>query len=190
VFNLARDPWKLYLLEPEYGSLGHADFHAWPLLEGRYLLCLLFEYAGTLGLFDLAYRDPAGARDDFRGNWGSDELDALSRYDGLPAARLNALGTYVFGLTPTYQPATEGLPSGCNGAGGRVLKVLSNHDVVAAGDLAAGEKLVLDAYARRSSDRVWSLAMDTLLAALQAGRSLRELAAFLETARPPRCPPP
>src|SRR5262249_52367534 len=80
--TVARDLWKLYIVDPQYGSLGYDGYHDWSLLEGRYLLCLLFEYAGTLGLFDLAYGDPMGARDDFRDNWGADDLDYLSRYDG------------------------------------------------------------------------------------------------------------
>jgi hypothetical protein len=79
--------WNLYIADPHYGSLGYLGFHDWPLLEGRYALCVLFEYAATLGLIDVAYTDPAGARDDFRGNWGADDLDYLSRYDGLTAVR-------------------------------------------------------------------------------------------------------
>jgi hypothetical protein len=79
--------WHLYIAEPRYGSLGYLGFHDWPLLEGRYALCVLFEYAATLGLIDVTYTDPAGARDDFRGNWGADDLDYLSRYDGLTAIR-------------------------------------------------------------------------------------------------------
>jgi hypothetical protein len=77
--------WKLYLEDPHYGSLGYDGYHDWALLEGRYTLAVLFEYAGTLGLIDLDYVHPNGARDDFRGNWGGDFLDALSRYDGLRA---------------------------------------------------------------------------------------------------------
>ena len=56
---------------------------------------MLFEYAGTLGLIDLDYIHPGGARDDYRGNWGGDFLDALSRYDGLQSIRLNPLGAYA-----------------------------------------------------------------------------------------------
>ncbi|MGH3674919.1 MAG: hypothetical protein ACRDU5_04125, partial [Mycobacterium sp.] len=50
---------------------------------------MLFEYAATLGLIDVTYTDPADARDDFRDNWGADDLDYLSRYDGLRAIRIN-----------------------------------------------------------------------------------------------------
>jgi hypothetical protein len=45
-----RSLWKLYISDPQYGSLGYAGFHNWTLLEGRYTLAVLFEYAATLGL--------------------------------------------------------------------------------------------------------------------------------------------
>ncbi len=80
-----RGLWKLYLVDPEYGSLGYAGYAGysdWPILEGRYTLCVLFEYAATLGLVDISYTDPAGARDDFSGNWGAECLDSLSRMTG------------------------------------------------------------------------------------------------------------
>ncbi len=112
--------WRLYIADPEYGSLGYSGFADWPILEGRYTLAVLFEYAGTLGLFDLEYTDPAGARDDFRGNWGTDDLDYLSRYDCLRAVRLNALGAYVLGLTGKY-----GAPSSVDQVH-QTLKVLPN----------------------------------------------------------------
>jgi hypothetical protein len=96
--------WKLYLVDPHYGSLGYDGFHRWEILEGRYTLAVLFEYAGTLGLLDLDYIHPTGARADFQDNWGGDDLDALSRYDGLQAIRLTALGRYALGLIDTYQP--------------------------------------------------------------------------------------
>jgi len=66
--------------------------HDWTLLEGRYTLAVLFEYAATLELIDLDYVHANGARDDFRDNWGGDFLDSLSRYDGLQAIRLNPTG--------------------------------------------------------------------------------------------------
>lgn len=167
--------WRLYIADAQYGSLGYTGFGDWAILEGRYTLAVLFEYAGTLGLFDVDYTDPAGARDDFRGNWGTDDLDYLSRYDGLFAIRLNALGAYVFGLTERYQqpagPALEG-----------TLKVLPNLDVVVTGELPPADRLVLDGYAQRTADRVWALRDASLLAAFEAGRSLDQLREFL-TAR-------
>jgi hypothetical protein len=167
--------WKLYISDAQYGSLGYSGFADWPILEGRYTLAVLFEYAGTLGLFDLAYTDPAGARDDFRGNWGTEDLDYLSRYDGLRAVRLNPLGAYVLGLVSRYEPPADEQPRG------QTLKVLPNLDIVVTGDLPPADRLTLDAYAERSAERVWTLRERTLLAAIDAGRSLEQLRSFLTT---------
>lgn len=164
--------WKLYLEDPQYGSLGYAGFHRWEILEGRYTLAVLFEYAGTLGLVDLEYVQPAGERDDFRDNWGVDDLDALSCYDGLQAVRLNALGCFALGLADTYQP-----PAATGQA--RVLKVLPNLDVVVTGSLDPGDELLLSAYAEQTADRVWAVSAASLLAAVDSGRDLTEFTAFL-----------
>jgi hypothetical protein len=87
--------WRLYLVDSYYGSLGYAGSQAWDVIEGRYALCVLFEYAATVGLLDVAYTDPCGARDDYRALWGADQLSCLSRYDGLAAVRVNELGAAV-----------------------------------------------------------------------------------------------
>ena len=91
--TLAR--WGLYLVDPCRGSLGPAGWQAWNVLEGRYALCVLFEYAATLGVVDVAYTGPRGARDDYRELWGADRYDSLSRYDGLAAVRVNQLGAAI-----------------------------------------------------------------------------------------------
>jgi hypothetical protein len=87
--------WHLHLDDPYHGSLGRAGSAAWDVLEGRYALCVLFEYAATLGMIDVAYADPAGVRDDYRGLWGADRHPWLSRYDGLLAIRVSELGAAV-----------------------------------------------------------------------------------------------
>ncbi|WP_157436749.1 hypothetical protein [Actinospica robiniae] len=89
--------WDLYVEDAERGSLGYApedlgEAGAWDVLEGRYLLCVAFEYAATLGLLDVAYRGPEDAREDFRGLWGTADYRYLSRYDGLLAVRRNGSG--------------------------------------------------------------------------------------------------
>lgn len=86
---------RLYLIDSYYGSLGHAGHQAWGIVEGRYALCVLFEYAATMGVIDVAYTDPAGARADYRGLWGGDSLAWLSRYDGLVGVRVNELGAAI-----------------------------------------------------------------------------------------------
>ncbi|MBA2324269.1 MAG: hypothetical protein H0V92_09750 [Pseudonocardiales bacterium] len=167
-----RGLWRLYIEDAQYGSLGYDGHHEWSILEGRYTLVVLFEYAATLGLLDVDYVDPAGARDDFAEMWGADWIDALSRYDGLVAVRLNALGRYAAGLSPAYSPPT---PTASN----RNLKVLANFDIVATGELPAADRLVLDAYAARTSDHVWTLSMASLLVAADRDRPPAGLGAFL-----------
>jgi hypothetical protein len=87
--------WRLYIADSYYGSLGHAGCGAWDIVEGRYALCVLLEYAATVGLVDVAYADPRGARDDYRALWGADQYAYLSRYDGLLAVRVNDLGAAI-----------------------------------------------------------------------------------------------
>jgi hypothetical protein len=124
------------------------------------------------GLLDLDYVHPTGARDDFQDNWGGDDLDALSRYDGLRAIRLTALGRYALGLTDIYQR-----PTGDNNTQG--LKVLPNLDVVATGALSSGDQLVLAGYAEHTADRVWTVSAASLLRAINTGRDPTDFAGFL-----------
>lgn len=165
--------WRLYLVDPQYGSFGYDGYYHWELLEGRYTLAVLFEYAGTLGLIDLDYVGASGARDDFRGNWGGEDLDALSRYDGLQAIRLTAMGAYVLGVADTYQPVGSDVDTA------QPLKVLPNLDIVATGDLSAADRLILAVYTKQSADRVWTASAPSLLSAIDSGRDLVELTTFL-----------
>lgn len=87
--------WRLYIGDPYYGSLGHAGQKAWEMVEGRYTLCVLFEYAATMGLVDVRYTEADGARDDYQFLSGAAHLPRLTRYDGLLAIRLNDLGTAI-----------------------------------------------------------------------------------------------
>jgi hypothetical protein len=96
--------WRLYIDDAYYGSLGHAGTQAWDVIEGRYALCVLLEYAATIGLIDVAYTDPNGARRDYQSLWGADRYPCLSRYDGLLAVRVTELGAAIL-----HDP--EALPS-------------------------------------------------------------------------------
>lgn len=164
--------WKLYLEDPQYGSLGYAGFGEWELLEGRYTLAVVFEYAATLGLVDVAYDDPDGARDDYHENWGADYFEALSRYDGLRAIRLNDLGAYVLGLSRSYTPPEAEAPE-------RTLKVLPSLDVVTVGRPSPADLLVLESYARRTGDHVWTVSRESLLEGAAAGRRPGDFGEFL-----------
>jgi hypothetical protein len=174
-FEVARDVWHLHIDEPEYGSLeyGGGD-DEWKLVQGRFILAMLFEYAATLGLIDIAYIPPQGARNDFQSWWGTDELECLSRYDGLKFFRINALGAWCLGLTEHYEPEPV--------AARRVWKVLPNHDVVSS-DLSPdpGDVLFLDRVAQRTSDGVWRLDREKILTAVEEGLKVEEITGFLES---------
>lgn len=168
-FIVTRNPWSLYLCSPQYGSLGSGGGL---ILEERYLLGLLLEYAATLGLLDVALIPPAGARHDYGGMWGTDELPFFSRYDGLMYFRINPLGEYCLGMAPAYQSAPMEVKP--------VLRVLPNLEIAAIGaDLEQSDRLALDAYATQVSEYVWRLDAGKLLAAIEEGRPAAEIREFL-----------
>jgi hypothetical protein len=182
-FDVARDLWRLYISEPQYGSLGYTGFGKWSIVEGRYLLAYLFEYADSLGLIDVAYLPPEGVRDDFRGNWGTDQLPWLSRYDGLQYFRINPLGAYVFGEVNAYQCVCHprALLSGTEASRG--LKVLPNFDIVAMDrpSLSRADAAYLDSVADKTSDAVWHISPATLLRAAESGVLPDDILSFLTT---------
>ena len=143
---------------------------------------MLFEYAATLGLFDAAYTDPAHTRvGDLPDYLECYYQGPLSRYDGLLAVRLTPLGAYALGLSATYQPG----PAPAGDSGGIELKVLTTLDVVVVGKLMPADTMLLDAFADRGADRVWTLSRVKALAAIGTGRALGELATFLHRAEHP-----
>ena len=164
-FEVTREPWDLYISDPHDGSLGYEGFHDWELLQGRYALCLLFEYASTLGLVDVAYIAPAGVRRDFRSLWDADDLDFLSRYDGLLSFRLNPLGAYGLGLVEAYKP--RAVPARAS------LTVLPSLQINLSKEaLAPDEALLLGTYAEQESDTVWRLDREKALAAVESGHQI------------------
>ncbi len=170
-FDVNRDPWNLYLLEPGYGSLGYDGSHDWAIIEGRYVLCLLFEYAATLGLIDVAYSEPRDARPDYTHMWGSDELLYLSRYDGLHYFRLNPLGAYCLGIADAYAPSTPTARA--------ALSIYPNLSIQAAAPLSPEERTLLETYAAAEGDGVWRLDRDKALAAIEGGHDPDEFRKFL-----------
>ena len=171
-FEVNRDLWNLYIEEQHYGSLGYEGFGDWPIVQGRYLMAFLFEYAATLGLIDVAYIHPSGARHDFRNLWGSDDYDALSRYDGLLYLRINNLGAWCLGLAEKYVPTAPKIE--------QLLTVLPNRDVVASAPLGAGDVLRLGQFTTQSSDHVWKLDSMAILKALETGDSVAAMVDFLK----------
>ena len=172
-FSVTRNAWDLYICEPQYGSLGYDGSER--VLDQRYVLALLLEYAATLGIVDVALIPPAGARCDFRELWGTDELPFFSRYDGLMFFRITPLGAWCLGVESDYQPAAvEQRP---------ILRILPNLEIAAAGPgLELSDQLALNAWAVPVSDFVWRLEAHKLLVAVEEGRPLEECRDFL-TAR-------
>ena len=170
-FTIARDPFDLYIAEANYGGLNYYGDETWALLQGRFTLAFLFEYAATLGVIDVAYVPPQLVRHDFRSRWGTDDLTCLSRYDGLLWLRVNALGAWVLGQVRDYDPPPP--PKS------EALRLLSNLDVVATGTIPAADRLVLERFAEPQSQGVWKLTPAKARDVVEAGGSLDELEQFL-----------
>jgi hypothetical protein len=172
-FDVSHNPWKLYISDQQYGSLGHDGYHSWEILQLRYLLCVLFEYAATLGIIDVAYIEPTEARNDFGHLWGTDDLEFLSRYDGLIYFRVTPLGAWCLGSVEDYTPAPI-QPS-------VRLSVLPRLQVnVVGGNLSTEESLTLDTWAVESTDKSWRLDRQKAIGAIEKGRDIAELRAFLQ----------
>ena len=172
-FEVTRNPWDLYISSPHYGSLGYQGFHDWRILQARYCLCVLFEYAATLGLIDVAYISPYGARPDYGDLWGTDDLAFFSRYDGLVYFRINPLGAYCLGLATDYRPSIPETQA--------VLRVLPNLEIATVGEpLEPADEMLLNYYAQKISDVVWKLDQTRLLEAVEAGHSVPALQELLQ----------
>ena len=172
-FDVARYAWKLYICDARYGSLD--GYGNWSIIEGRYLLAFLFEYAATLGLIDVAYTHPAGALPDYYDLWGIDGIDFLSRYDGLKYIRVNSLGAYVLGIADQYYPPVfKARP---------VLKVLPNNDIVITDgfSISPADKLFLGKTCKKVSAFLWRISLKTILDAAQSGTETEEIISFLKS---------
>jgi len=173
-FDVTSDTWSLYIAEQQYGSLGYEGYGGWNILQFRYLLCLLMEYASTLGLVDIAFVPPAGARGDYGGIWGTDDLAFFSRYDGLLHLRLTALGAYALGRVNSYTPAPLEMR--------KVIRVEPDLRVVASATLASADQLLLDKFAETIGPQEWRIDPMKILDAEAEGRKVEELIAFLKAA--------
>jgi hypothetical protein len=174
-FEVTHNPWKLYISDAQYGSLGNNGFHhSWEILQLRYLLCFLFEYAAALGVIDVAYIEPTEARNDFGDLWGTDDLEFLTRYDGLIYFRVTPLGAWCLGSVEDYTPAPI-QPS-------VKLSVLPSLQVnVVGGSLSTEESLTLDTWAVEATDKSWRLDRQKAVGAIEKGRDIAELRVFLQT---------
>ncbi|MDF1540365.1 MAG: helicase-associated domain-containing protein [Candidatus Thorarchaeota archaeon] len=172
-FSVTRALSTLYIQDSYYGNLLSLEGAEWDIVQKRYMLVFLFEYAATMGLIDVAYIHPSEARDDYHDVWILEDLDCLSRYDGLLWIRINGLGAWCLGLTEEYVPTPF--------EERKALKVLPNLEVVVVEPLPAGDVLFLELFAEQTSDYVWNIERTKLLEALEKGHSVDEILSFLET---------
>ncbi|WP_417617225.1 hypothetical protein [Oceanisphaera sp.] len=167
-FEITEDVSTLYLCERHYGTLYHAE---WEVLQGRYLRCVLMEYAATLGLIDVVLVPPQQPEPDYGYMWGADDVYCLSRYDGLLYVRLNALGAYCLGLTRDYEDpsASQRTPLTMQ-KGGRLG--FSQPPTEA-------EQLLIEGFADALGEHGWQLSGEKMLTLLENGGSLEPLRDFI-----------
>ncbi|GMR23340.1 MAG: hypothetical protein BMS9Abin37_1760 [Acidobacteriota bacterium] len=152
------------------------DAERWMILQARIVLCLLFEYAATLGLIDVAYSSPLHVRSAFH------DQPSLSRYDGLQAFRLTELGAYSLGQSqraPELALASKGR-----------LVLKDNLEIHTTGPLFAADVNVLKEVAEPLRDDVWSFSLTRVLEMLANGGSLTSVRERLTRDREAPLPPP
>jgi hypothetical protein len=159
--EITENPWALYLLDAEYGSLGYGGYHNFPILQGRYILVYLFEYLATLGMIDVAYSAPHGVRSDYHGNWGADQYVYLSRYDGLGWFRLNALGAFSLEMADEYRLQVPKMPP--------LLQATDELEFMLLRTPEPHERILLEQFATISKDHLRLDAVRALLAIEQGG---------------------
>jgi hypothetical protein len=172
-FEVAGNQWKLYLGDANYGSLGYDGGDDFEILEARYTLVYLFEYLATLGMIDVAYSLPYGARSDYTERWGADDFEFLSRYDGLRYLRLNDLGAYCLGLSETYSPSLAERPP--------LLRFESGLSFALLRSAEPAEQLQLEQIATPRSGGRWDLNTGAILARGTEADARERIRQFLET---------
>jgi len=166
-FDVCHKPWALYLCDAQYGSLGNAI----EKVQERYLLTCLFEYIATLGMIDVAYATPYAARNDLRSLWGADDASFLSRYDGLCYIRLNALGSYVLGLSDSYEaPVIESEP---------LFQINDQLHITMKRQPEPAELQMLQQYCKPTTTKQWKLDGKLLLSAAVADSAMEGFEHFL-----------
>lgn len=161
----------------DFGWSGYGYPRYWDVVIGSYLRAVLWEYAATLGLIEIAYTRPEETPHDFGKLYGLDEYGGyLSRYDGLVGLRLTNLGAYVLGLTTEYTP-----PAVVSAEEAPLLQVLPNLDIVItdASRVTALERSFLERIGIPESQNVYRLSRDHVLEATQHGLSVEQITAFL-----------
>ena len=169
--KICHDYYRLYLAESGYGTLAYAQ-NPFEVLTGRYIMVYFFEYLATLGMIDIAYIPPYYARSDYRDLWGADDIQFLSRYDGLLYFRLNALGEYCLGLNHQYhyeQAETTHL-----------FEINEQFELILTRNALPDEQQVLNLFAKETDNKQWELSELLTLEALEKGQNTQDFCDFLQ----------
>ena len=112
---------------------------------------------------------------------GRDDLIFLSRYDGLRFFRLTHLGAFVLGRLDRYEPPrTKSSVS---------LSVLPRRQIrLDHGELSPDEILLIESFADREADQLWSLSESKAFQAVEKGARVGEFRAFLGACDPQPLP--
>lgn len=172
-FEVTRSPGTLYMGDAHYGGQYGESEKSWSIFQDRYLLCFLFEYVATLGMIDVAFVHPGGARKEPWELTGQFEGTFLSRYDGLKYFRLTALGAYCLGLADTYEPETPRKTT--------PMSVFPDRRIVVQnGPLDQEERAFLRCCADEDEPGlVWRLSTEKILRAIETGLDIGTVREFL-----------
>jgi hypothetical protein len=117
--------------------------------------------------------DLRGVLDDFRGQWGADDLEWLSRYDGLRTFRITKLGAWVLGMTDQYEKTLPESSLQLRVSPDKTIRVVS-------GNMQSSDRMLLDTWAESISIDTWRLDPARARGAVERGQSADEFAMFLE----------
>ncbi len=173
LFDLETGDWGgLYVTGYGYGL--QADFSSyWQLLSMGYVRVLLWEYAATLGLIDVAVTGTKATSKQY------------SRYDHLRFFRINPLGAWLLGLAPTYVPS----PTAAVTAKPFVVLANLNVAVTEPAALRPNDRALLDRLTTTNSINVHKLDRPKLLQTIEDGISLDAIVEFLTSHSQQPLPP-
>jgi len=169
--KLCNSDFGLYLADRDYGALAYAKNY-FEVHEGRYILVYLFEYLATLGMIDIAYIPPYYVRDDYQDLWGADEVQFLSRYDGLLYFKINPLGWYCMNMASQYKASEVSVSP--------LLQINKYLEIELIRKIEADELQILKQFAVQEEENYWILSEDLTLDAIDTGQSEEDFYRFLE----------
>ncbi len=159
-----------------YNNWDYQNYDYWEVVQGSYLRALVWEYAATLGMAEIAYTWPEDAPLGTNHTYSMYE-DYLSRYDGLLAFRLTNLGAYALGLTDQYS-----LPEEAPVEGPPPVMLLPNLDIVItdARRVSGRDRAFFARIGTQQSQDVYHLSRDLLMELAESGSNLDRVKQFLE----------